>query len=90
MDEKIWLGPGHVGPAHVLILIDAMNSGLPRGHASAAADDYIRTRRDNYEKFFQMARQKFHKLIYVKTAPPDFWKITDARALGVYIPMAER
>ena len=89
VDEKIWLGPGHVDPANVLILIDAMNSGLPRGHASAAADEYVRTRRDNYEKFFQMARQKFHKIIYVKTPPPEFWRISDARIRGVYVPMAE-
>ena len=42
-----------------------------------------------YEKFFQMARQQFHNIIYVKTPSPEFWRITDPQTLGIFIPMAE-
>ena len=28
-------------------------------------------------------------IIYVKTPPPDFWKIQDPQSLGVFLPMAE-
>ena len=41
----------------------------------ALDDDYIRERRACYEKFFQMASQKFHKIIYVKSPDAEFWNI---------------
>ena len=72
IDEDIWFGVmGHIAPNNVIILIDAMNSGVPvrSARSGAMGDDYIRERRAAYEKFFQMARQKFHKIIYVKNAP---------------------
>ena len=57
--------------------------------SGAGGDDYVRDRREAYEKFFQMARHRFHKIIYVKTPSPDFWKIRDSKSLSCFGPMAE-
>ena len=55
----------------------------------ALDDDYIRERRACYEKFFQMASQKFHKIIYVKSPDAKFWNINKRADLEVFLPMME-
>ena len=74
----------------MLTLIGAVNSGIPaKGVKKGNEDEYIRNIREAYARFFQMARQKFHNIIYVKTPKPEFWKIQDAKTLSVFLPVAE-
>ena len=74
-EEEQWFTmKGHLDPSNVLILIDNMNSGVPprSARSGAAGDDFVRDRRLAYEKFVQLARQRFHKIIYVQSPPPVF------------------
>ena len=91
VEGPLWEHGGLLAPNNVLILIDAMNSGtfLKSARKGAAGDDFVRRRRLAYERFFQLARQRFHKIIYVKTPPPAFWKIHDQKTLSIFLPMAK-
>ena len=72
-----------------------MNSGMAKeltkdsARSGALDDDYIRDRRECYEKFFQMASQKFHNIIYVKSPDAQFWEINRRADLEVVQPMME-
>ena len=86
---------GHLSTERVFVVVDCMNSGMAKEttkdsiRSGAFADDYIRQRRASYEKFFQMASQRFHKIIYVKSPDAEFWKINKRADLEIFRPMWE-
>ena len=81
--------PGQGATENVFILIDCMNSGLPPKRAKDDPAKHIQDRRAAYEDLFQMRRQRFHKIVYVKSPSADFWEIQDQKTLQLFMPMAK-
>eukprot|EP00974_Lingulodinium_polyedra_P012128 1170696-Lingulodinium_polyedra.AAC.1 len=69
---------GWLGREYVLIINDCMHSGSNLKSHTLRNQTDIREMCDQYDELFRLVSQMFQNIIYVKSPPAEYWKVSGA------------